>query len=67
MQEELRDIKASVQRIETAIIGDEQAGLEGLASKVNKNATYIERDKKMKWYAGGFIAAVSAFLSWLFR
>lgn len=47
-------------RMETAVLGDKDAGIKGLANRVSETEKYISRDKKMKWMGAGIIA----FIAW---
>lgn len=68
MESEIHDIKKSLARIETAVIGDKQAGIEGLAERMHKAEKYQENDKKLKnKIAGGlFISVPLLTLAWEF-
>lgn len=59
---EINEIKGTLSRIETALIGDSEHGITGLAARVQANEKYIEKDKKMKWMIAGVAAFVSVIL-----
>jgi len=44
MTNELENIKISIKRIETAVCGDENAGIEGLAKKVSRHEKLLTND-----------------------
>lgn len=57
----------SLARLETSVMGDKEAGLEGLVGRTKKLEIYIDTDKKAKWTMAGALAAFSALISWLFK
>jgi len=69
-KEILEELTKSVVRIEYALLGDEEAKVDGIAQKVNKNSKYIEKDKKFKYAVWGVVAAGGAgireFFSYMF-
>jgi hypothetical protein len=48
-----------VARLTMAVIGDKDAGVEGLVSRLEKAEKYIDRDRKLKWMGAGVVSAVS--------
>lgn len=51
--EEFIDLKQSVNRIETAILGDEAAGIEGMVKKVDRHEKMISSGQKIIWLVLG--------------
>ena len=51
----------TLNRIETAFFGDDQAGIDGLVKKVSNHEKYIGKDKKIKWTAAGMLALLAMF------
>ena len=49
--------RTELQRMNFVLIGDEKAGVDGLAQKVLKNSKYISSDKKTKWLFFGSVVA----------
>ena len=47
------ECKASLHRLEIAVLGDKPAGVSGLAKRVHDTEKYIEADKKFKARAAG--------------
>lgn len=59
VESEILDIKKSLARIETAVIGDESAGIPGLAKRTKDLEDYKKSDEKMKYkVAGGLFVSV---------
>lgn len=52
-------IEAHLIRLNTAVMGDKEAGVDGLVSRVEKTEKYIEKDKRLKYMGAGGIAVVS--------
>lgn len=58
-REEFHEVLTSLKRIETALLGDSEMRIDGMAKKVDSHEKYIERDKNMKAkVAGAGIVAV---------
>ena len=68
-REEFHAVLNSLKRIETALLGDSEMQIDGMAKKVDSHEKYIERDKNMKAkVAGGGIVAIpllSEFWHWI--
>lgn len=58
-REEFHEVLTSLKRIETALLGDSEMRIDGMAKKVDLHERYIERDKNMKAkVAGAGIVAI---------
>lgn len=60
MNETLRQLRESNTRIETALMGDEKAGIEGVVKKLGRHDKYISNSKRRTAYYSGFGAAIVA-------
>ena len=59
VETEILDIKKSLARIETAVIGDEKAGIQGLAMRTVDLENYKKQDQRLKHkIAGGLFISV---------
>jgi|31_taG_2_1085359.scaffolds.fasta_scaffold27371_2 t-SNARE complex subunit (syntaxin) len=67
MEQQIKDLNDKVDKIYSALVGNDDLKIDGLVDKVDKNTKYIENDKKMKWTAAGIITAVSSFINYLLR
>lgn len=55
------DIQAKqTERLNGIVLGDKEAGRDGLIHTVKKHGTYISTDKKMKWVGVGLAATTGA-------
>jgi len=67
---EFEQLKNDVAAIKSAIVGNPEMRLNGLAHKVNENSEYIERDRLFKAKAVGMLAALEiagiAFFEFIF-
>ncbi len=68
-RDEFHKVLTSLKRIETALLGDSEMQIDGMAKKVDSHEKYIERDKNMKAkVAGAGIVAIpllSEFWHWI--
>ena len=68
-RDEFHKVLISLKRIETALLGDSEMQIDGMAKKVDSHEKYIERDKNMKAkVAGAGIVAIpllSEFWHWI--
>lgn len=56
------EIHSQLMRLNTAVLGDEEAEIKGLAQRTKANEDYIEKDKAFKnKVAGGLFLAVPLF------
>jgi hypothetical protein len=62
-ERQIQDIHDKVNRLYTAVCGDECLGVEGTIKKVDRHERYIENDKKMKWTIAGGVAVISSALA----
>jgi t-SNARE complex subunit (syntaxin) len=67
MEQQIKDLNDKVDKIYSALVGNDDLKIDGLVDKVDKNTKYIENDKKMKWTAAGIITAVSSFINYLLK
>ena len=65
MEQQIKDLTEKVDKIYSALVGNDDLRVDGLVDKVDKNTKYIENDKKMKWTAAGIITAFSSFINYL--
>lgn len=56
--EELKKMQADISEMKTALLGNPEFGVNGLAQLVKNNAEYIEKDKKFKAKAVGGLAVI---------
>ena len=61
---ELNDSQ-KIDRMYTALLGDEELGVEGIAQKVKKNSEDIRKINKKIVYTSGFFAGIVVFLRWV--
>jgi hypothetical protein len=59
MNESANRIEKSVKRIETAVIGDEDAGIEGLAHRVLRHGKSIDGHTRLLWIGSGVIIFIA--------
>ena len=52
-------IESAAKRIETAILGDEQLGIDGIASKVKKQGNVIDIHTRLLWIGSGIVLVLS--------
>lgn len=58
-REEFHAVLNSLKRIETALLGDSEMQIDGMAKKVDSHSKYIQRDKELKAkVAGAGIVAI---------
>ena len=65
MEQQIKDLNDKVDKIYSALVGNDDLKIDGLVDKVDKNTKYIENDKKMKWTAAGLITAITTFINYL--
>lgn len=65
MEEQIKELNDKVDKIYSALVGNDDLKIDGLVDKVDKNSKYIENDKKMKWTAAGLITAFTTFINYL--
>lgn len=53
----LDNLTQSTKRIETALIGDSELGIEGLVHEIGKNSKHRKRVNKAAWISAGTSAA----------
>ncbi len=57
--QEIHDMKLSLARIELAVIGDEEAGISGLAKRTKDLESYQKKDQRLKHkVAGGLFISI---------
>lgn len=54
----LLDMSKSINRMETAYFGDEEAGIDGMVKQVKDNSKYIQGDRKFKWTTAGVMTMI---------
>jgi hypothetical protein len=59
IKQQITEQNKSLARLEFVLLGDEKAGVDGIAQKVLKHDKYIQTDKKIKWVTGGASIAAS--------
>lgn len=58
-REEFHQVLTSLKRIETALLGDSEMRIDGMAKKVDSHDKYIQKDKELKAkVAGAGIVAI---------
>jgi hypothetical protein len=73
IRQAVESLTLSAKRIETALLGDEAMRIEGIASKVHRHETHIEKSKaRVGWITGvstglGFILhyCIDRFKNWI--
>lgn len=66
-EEQIKEIHNKVERLFTAVCGDECLGVEGVVNKVDRHDRYIENDKKMKWTIAGAVTVISSIIAALWN
>lgn len=65
-REYLSEMDKKLTRIESILIGDEQAKQEGLVHKVQRHSEYIRNDKKFKWTVASLLfGGTGGFMAWI--
>lgn len=55
-------LESSVKRIESAICGDPEMKIKGIAQKVEDHDEYIESDRRLKWTISGAASAIGTLI-----
>jgi len=58
LDDRIEKIEKSLSRIETAILGDQCAGVEGLVNRVNTHDYKIKNIERMMWTVAGGAAVI---------
>ena len=56
-------LQNQVTRLNTAVMGDDESEIQGIAQRTKKNEDYIEADKKLKWMGAGIFLVIAAYAS----
>lgn len=65
ISEKLDKLDDKVERLNTSVMGDEQAGVSGIAKRLKETEHYISKQKKTQYIIyGGFSAILFLFKFW---
>jgi hypothetical protein len=65
-EDDFKNLVKSVTRIETALLGDKNMNVVGIADKVSAHSRYINNDRKFKYLATGAIGGANiGFFAWV--
>jgi len=62
-KKDMADLKEDLRDIKVALIGNKDLGQTGLVHKIEGNTKYIDKDRKYKQKAVGFIAGIQAIMA----
>lgn len=64
---DLKEIKSTVKRIESGLFGDEELGVEGIASQVKKNTKHRQNQWKVVGAIGAFFTTLGVLIKELWH
>ena len=56
---EWNELKKMVQRIETAVLGDECAGIDGMVKRVDKHDRQLTNIQRIQWVSVGVVGVIA--------
>jgi len=57
-QKEYNELIKIIQRIETAVLGDECAGIEGIGKRVDKHDRQLSNIQRIQWISVGVVGVI---------
>lgn len=65
-REERKEQAKILRRLEFALLGDREAGIDGLVIQVKRHQKYIDNSKKRYTFAAGIVATIITIKEWFF-